>query len=810
MISLRTGNLGVSQLQAAFAGDELPDGAKARADLRLWRDQGFDQVEDYVAWCVAEPSEGAFDWSLYRENARSARAAGLQYYAYVWVHASPTWFREDDAFVPSRCTEHRCESVFPSVFAPSTIQVTERFLRNVRAGLGDVLDGIVLGFPADYGELGFASGVADWLFVKQEQGDRPHHLGYWCGEQVAQDEFERRMLERYGSLPALADAWGLPLELATGCPYPDDRASPAHWRDFAQFYTGAVTRWTDDSLRLTQELFPDIPREVKLGHCSETLHLGRDLPALVSVAARHGATVRSTQSGMGEFFSARLASLCRTYGTPFATESPREIARDRLVERVFVDAAQGASSYFEYPEQLEQTGALVEHVTSRAGTGPLPRKVACFYPSDDFAVRPGLGVPEEVALTYGELRRSVDLTLLDEHQLAAGALDDTACLLWMQTASVAPGVLPRLEAWVRAGGVLIYTAPTPPFVRGGDERDHHACGRLVGQLLEATSDVRYRMEAPESVSVAPGEESARAFLGPGWLERENGAFAWTEAGETVPSRWLGGEGHVVLPRPPGERLRLVIDLFVPEPVAARGGSVTISAWDGERFESLGLVRASGPSHVELELRPPLHDAVVRLAISSATFRPGDTNGDGSVPHGGDRRELGTLVRELCLQPWDGDHGAGREPVAVRGALVSGARVEHARGTDGSLETSIPWASVAPPPPGLATVLAGVYVDLRPGPAAQALDRGRILCGDGTPLSALAWLHSWLDHRIPGAASPTIPRDDRRACLVTAFPAGALVHNPDPREAHELRLVGTGRRVYRAELAPLETRWLPNE
>jgi hypothetical protein len=150
--------------------------------------------------------------------------------------------------------------------------------------------------------------------------------------------------------------------------------------------------------------------------------------------------------------------------------------------------------------------------------------------------------------------------------------------------------------------------------------------------------------------------------------------------------------------------------------------------------------------------------LLSIELSSGTHR--------NAPRG-DRRELGLLVWRLAV-------GApGVEPD----------------------ETTTTWPT------------AGLRVE--GAVEGRLLGRGRVLTGDGSPLSALAWLNTWLAGDIDGAPPPDPPRDARQGCLVTALRGGLLVHNPDRRSARCPRLVGGGASAFEAEpLAPLETRWLP--
>ena len=82
----------------------------------------------------------------------------------------------------------------------------------------------------------------------------------------------------------------------------------------------------------------------------------------------------------------------------------------------------------------------------------------------------------------------------------------------------------------------------------------------------------------------------------------------------------------------------------------------------------------------------------------------------------------------------------------------------------------------------------------------------MLHGDGTPLSALAWLNTWLEGRVDGCSVPETARDLDAQLLVTELDGGLLLFNPDREQAHAPRLTGCWGEV--GALEPLETRWVP--
>jgi hypothetical protein len=134
---------------------------------------------------------------------------------------------------------------------------------------------------------------------------------------------------------------------------------------------------------------------------------------------------------------------------------------------------------------------------------------------------------------------------------------------------------------------------------------------------------------------------------------------------------------------------------------------------------------------------PAEGDVLRVELEVDTHRPrptGDSGGSAS-----DARELGVLVRRI--------------------ALVGDAPADPQRATS-------------------AAALAGLRCDPR---AARRVGQGWVLPGDGSPLSALAWLSTWIDGSIDGLPALQVARDLAGGLLVSELEGGRLEHEPGSQE-----------------------------
>ena len=794
VIPFRTGNLSVRQLHAARHGAPAPDPREERELLPHWRALGFDAVEDYVAWQVVEPRPGEWDFALHRGHAQAAARAGLQYVVYPWVHALPPWWRAGPECVLARCVEHQREGALPSLWAESTWRAAERLWRALAAALRDEIRGVAIAFPADYGEVACGSGVADWILGQHEH----QHAGLWCDEAPARAAWLEAARARHGTPENLGAAWALPADEAwERAPLPAHDATLAHRADFARFLRGGVQDGTRRLLALARELFPDVPREIKLGHCSEALELGSDWHALVDLAARHGAGVRFTGAAQGELFTRRVASLCRAHGAPLLTEAPREIPVWLLHERAFTDVAAGARDVFEFPEQLVAARAGFEAVRPALGQTPLRPQVGCLYATTDLPLQPGHGAPEALLHAWPALRRVCDLDPLDERQIARGALAGLAGLLWLDGEHAPRAALAALAEWLHAGGTLIASAPQAPRLldeAGAPCAPADDEAARLAALLAPAGPLDFDAALPDDpVVVHPGDGAARLLLGPGWHGREDGRWAfpaltaaalpgdgrgpapldyWTEseAEPPLPCRWTSARSELLVPVPPAARLRpqdfeLVLELCVPP--AAPSTPLRLQL-DGAALEE---VVERGAQRVTRALPAAPRGDLVVLRLEAPAHRPDRDWGSA------DRRELGVLVRSVAIAP----RGGGRE--AGLAALLDGQHALRARG------------------------------------AVARVGRGAVLRGDGTPLAALGLLNAWLadrsrtrrrrpTRRATRCRAASSPRWRAASCCTTRTPSRPRGR----RSPAACRTRRAGRSVWNSlrpwsMLAPLQTRFV---
>ncbi len=765
MIRLRTGNLSTSTLKAVWHERSRPDPNVDRARLVEWARAGFDEVEDYVAWGVVEQRPGRWDFTLHHENLDAIEAAGMEPWIYPWLHVSPHWWTrgelaDDDAlFVPSRCAATGRAGYFPSLFAESTWTRLARFYAAVNDALGSRVEGIAIAWPTDYGEVGAASNISRWLFPHRPAGPA-HGDAFWYGDEPARRALADWIEIEHGSLGAAAERWGVDvatLTPATGntpppFPVPALASSEALRIDIASFARHATHTALERMFALARDVFGSAPLEIKLGHASESVLLGRSMSDVVAIAARHDVSVRSTHSGQAPLFTKHIAASCRRHGARFTTEGPRDVARDVLARRLHDDICHGSTHLYEFPEQLAMVD--IDAVRDALGTPVRGHTVAAFMPHLDLALTPGLGVPECLVVGLETLRRVVDFDFIDDATTLDGS---TSALLLFDARAFASSTYNALAAWVHAGGTLIAGTPGAPRVcRAADDSPLTPQGEALHDALTrddparrstpdgiasiAPADVRPIPDGVVRTHARPGEELDRFLVGEGWHGRDDGAFGWPDEEGPVPTRWTTGCARLRLPKVVGpceSRGLLVLDATI------RGQAPltpVVVWWNGTAIGRIDYPREA-PGPVALPADPPRAGQPNLVTLTMPTTRPPERNG------ARDERELGILVREVR---WVGLETPADDVGGL--ASIPGFTVRE-RATERPTEA--------------------------PADTTRAFGKGTVIVGDTTPAGALDGLRTWLaEHtNTPTPANTILVRDLDETCLVTALRDGLIVFNP---------------------------------
>ncbi len=463
-IRFYSGNLSVDWfMQYWGTGQDGNTGAIDEDTIDLLHRCGCSAMCDYLAWCRIEERQGEWDFSFYRRNAEKLHAAGLQYNTFAWLHFPPRWFMQTEDWVPYRCLEHDQELQQLSLWAPATLRIYDEFYRRLGADLGETVDFVRLAMPSEYGEIGYATGMTNWL-VKQEHV----HGGYWCGDRFARADFRDKMRERFGSLEELNRRWGTdfrdweavgpPAEPEAAARRAAESSKPTdrrRWLDFVDWYQDA---WGDFAVASTEIVRRHLPgREIilSLGYGAEPVPWGNDQSRHVKRMAQAGAAAQ-TPGDIGAFATRRVSTACRVYGVPYFTEPPGSVDRERQTRRIFYDISNGTQTWFDYPQNLDGArdilAANLEHLNGR----PAVCDVAFLMPSSWWWCRPQMHWPDRTIRFAEGLRDRMDYEVLDELCVRDGGLEKLGIrvLVLCEGDFMQAETLQALKDWVEAGGVL--------------------------------------------------------------------------------------------------------------------------------------------------------------------------------------------------------------------------------------------------------------------------------------------------------------------------------------------------------------------
>lgn len=427
--------------------------------LAKLRAHGIEAVETRLVWWEIEPRPGSFDFSRFERDLDRIEKAGLSVGVFPWFQHPPAWYNEGShGHVRFRCLEHGEDSTILSQWDAKTLEVYDRLYGELARRYGDRISFLYAGIGGDFGEVCYPSGVRHYLFSP------PHnHEGFWCGDRLARQDFQRSMRRKYQSLGDLNAAWSTRFST-----WNDDLMPTlpirthglARRRDFADWYVGSLMRFTDAAAGLIRGHFPRTDIAVPLGFPFEQLWVGQIKSQAVKIAARHGMIARWTGMAFLESFersnvlARRFASAAHFYGAPFATEAALTITRDNAANGLYEAFANGAMMIHDDPQNIFRAEDVHRRLRPVLASSPPICRAAVLYPLidellsiDDF----DLNVFIDRA---GQLRRRCDYDVCDELMIGDGYLDRFDDLLVLVPTVIGSAIVPLLQAFFQRGGRL--------------------------------------------------------------------------------------------------------------------------------------------------------------------------------------------------------------------------------------------------------------------------------------------------------------------------------------------------------------------
>jgi hypothetical protein len=448
----------------------LPQDLRAGSELELTnmlktaKELGATGIEYYVSWGFAEPEEGKWDWSIYKQDAREVKESGYQYIPYIWIQNLPRWVRNNPAYPRASNVDTGLEIDALSIFADKTREAYDRFYAAFAQELGAEVDILRVGTPYDYGETAYPAGAATQAFPMKNEVP-----GIWVNESEARANFKARMKTKYGSLADLNRAWNTQFSSFDGLDYPKDPTRKRYWLDFVNWYHEAYTEEFGKLLDIARKHFPTTPLNINLGWPFEKINLGEDLTGISKMCAQKSVCVRTpTGPAVPFLYTKRVATAARHYPPPKFSSEPidGDAPRKDIAVALFNDLTTGVNWHFDYAPNLERGKDLFDQYRRLWREGAYPEiDTAIFFPTsvhrlDDWNNwrEKGMfsgGFPEGLMPLAEKLRDSWDYDVVDERLVNDNMLAAYRMIFWPIGLMAEAETLHKIHSWVEQGGILL-------------------------------------------------------------------------------------------------------------------------------------------------------------------------------------------------------------------------------------------------------------------------------------------------------------------------------------------------------------------
>jgi len=456
-------------LQITFSGPEATYSNEAErvfAELRglapMMKALGATSVETYVKWDFVEPSPGRWNWKFYDGIVAVLKENGLRWNPFIIIgpaYATPEWFRDSSESVFAVCLEHGINSKIQSIWNPNLSSRVDRFMSEFaeRYGSSHVIESIMVGISGDFGEAIYPVTGGGWTDVVP--GQYHTHLGYWCGDDYAREDFRKYIENKYGSIAALNAAWETSfIGFEQVAPFiPDDNHSARARLDLIKLYRDRMTAWAGYWLSTVRKYFPCTDLYLCTGGDGQPAH-GADFPGQCKIAAKYEAGVRITNESSDyalNFAITRLAvSAARHYGAYYVFEPAGPVSTAGIAARVYnsvTSKTRGIHTY--YPTIIAQPGGIAawSNAYKWLGTKATHRQqIAVLFPQTALSLKWG-SFYEKIM----ELRDAFDFDLVDESMIRDGALKRYKALVILEGRIIEQEDIMRIAEWVRGGGIVI-------------------------------------------------------------------------------------------------------------------------------------------------------------------------------------------------------------------------------------------------------------------------------------------------------------------------------------------------------------------
>jgi hypothetical protein len=452
-------------------GEEAEGVAAVRNLGPLARALGFNGVESYVQWNYVERQPGVYDWSHYDQFVDEIQKNGLKWFPLLIVgsaYALPDWFHDSKENVGFECLEHHMGIDVQSIFCHFQDKYVQRFLREFGQHYGDskALLGLRLGPSGNYGEAQYpATGDLGY-----RNGSVHTHIGYWAADPYASPAFQQWLQAKYHTIEELNKAWDDQYTSFTQIQtfLPSSTPVPRKQLDFANWYLGAMTDWCGQWAEWARADMPKASIYQSSGGWGAT-QIGTDYTAQAKTMARLHGGIRLTNESDNyalNFAITRMASsAARFYGAQLGYEPGGFGSVRGVVARLYNVITNGGDHLFYYMSNLfgndQATEAWCRYAPLINQRAKPEIDVAAFYPDTSIALNDEVlrYLYASAYLAHAQAMRSItDFDYASEQMILDGALDRYKVLMGLWGAYTEKPVLERIDAWVKAGGTVIWFA----------------------------------------------------------------------------------------------------------------------------------------------------------------------------------------------------------------------------------------------------------------------------------------------------------------------------------------------------------------
>ncbi|MFH1739206.1 MAG: beta-galactosidase [bacterium] len=436
---------------------------------------GFNAIESYVRWDIVEPEEGRFDWTFYDAIVERIQQYDMKWFPLLIVgsaYALPDWFADSEENVGFVCLEHGLSNPIQSIWSPYHKRHVTRFLTAFGNHYEpmEILQGVRLGPSGNFGESQYPAG-GNWGY----RGEPMHiHIGFWAGDQYAQEDFRAFLRDQYRTIDRLNQAWDekygsfdeIEILLPQLC------RTPRHRIDTAGWYTKSMSDWCEWWGLEARRAMPNTIIYQSAGGWG-FLEAGTNFADQAKSMSKIDGGIRlsnETDSFHENTNETRLAATAaRLYGIRLGYEPASSHTGRGTTARIFNTTSTNGDHFFTYGPNLFNRQYSIDNWLANfhyfdTRQDPII-DVALYYPEtmnqlDDGAFRhlyAGGFYPRA-----REIRDHIEVDYLNETLIRDGFLDRYKVLVCIWGGYIEADVQMEIDRWLRAGGTIIY----PSFPKG--------------------------------------------------------------------------------------------------------------------------------------------------------------------------------------------------------------------------------------------------------------------------------------------------------------------------------------------------------